>query len=366
MSSLSLDLGDGRLFGVELPGPESSPIVLVDDEASVLLLLEKVLSREGYPVLSFESALKAIERIREGGVALLITDIRMPDLDGIELIRLALEEDPDLAVLILTGAADTQSAVEALRLGVEDYLQKPISVEEIVEATGRALRHRSQSMYRNQLESWLRTEVDRRTEQVRRQAEDIQQLTLATLTSLVRAMEAKDLYLKGHSQRVSQLAERIALRLEFAPREVEEVRVAGLLHDIGMIAIRESVLHKEGQLSGEEYRHVQEHVEFGADILDPLVNLGRVAEYVRCHHERLDGSGYPRQLQGTNVALGAQVVGLAEVFVSLTERRPHRQAFGIEQALETLKQGRGTWYDPRLFDALSWVLEHGNAEDAGP
>lgn len=352
MSWTPFDFDQTGPVGVGLPAPEATPIVVVDDEEPVLALLGKVLGREGYPVEPFESARDALNRIAEGGIGLLITDIRMPVMSGIELARRALEEDPDLAILILTGAADTDTAVESLRLGVADYLTKPISVDALIESVGRALRHRSQGLYRHKLEAWLRAEVDKRIEQVRRQAKQIEQVSVAALTALVRAMEAKDTYLKGHSERVAALCEKMAERLDLEPREVEEVRTAGLLHDIGMIAIRESVVHKEGQLSDDEYRHVQEHVELGANILQPLAHIGQAVEFVRCHHERLDGSGYPRGLKEPEIPLGGQVVGLAEMFVSLTELRAHRQAHSEVDALQTLREGQGIWFQPRVYGAL--------------
>jgi len=340
-----------------LPAPEATPVVVVDDESSVLDLLAKILQREGYPVETFVSAPDALTRVTEGGVALLITDIRLPGMDGIELSRRALEEDPDLAILVLTGAGDTESAVESFRLGVQDYLTKPIAPEALVEAVDRALRQRRQQLHRHKFEAWLRAEVDRRTEQVLRQAEELEEVSVAALSALVRAMEVKDPYLKGHSERVAELSERLARQLGFEPLEVEEVRVAGLLHDIGMIGIREAVVHKRGQLTESEYGHIQEHVEIGTEILQPLAHIGRAIDYVHCHHERINGSGYPRGLEGTEVPLGAQIVGLAESYVSLTEERAFREAFPTEEAIGTLQKGRGVWYESEVVDALELVLQ---------
>jgi len=357
MSWTPFDFDETGPAGVGLPAPEATPIAVVDDEPPVLALLGKVLSREGYPVETFESAHDALARIAEGGIALLITDVKMPVMSGIELARGSLEEDPDLAILILTGAADTDSAVESLRLGVEDYLTKPVSVDALIEAVGRALRHRSQELYRHKLEAWLRAEVDKRMEQVHRQAEEIERVSVAALTALVRALEAKDPYLKGHSEKVAGLCEKMAEQIGLEPGEVEELRMAGLLHDIGMIAIRESVVHKEGQLTAEEYQHIQEHVEIGKNILQPLTHIEQAVEFVYCHHERLDGAGYPRGLQGSEIPLGGQVVGLAEIFVSLTEPRAHRDAHSEMEALQTLRGGEGTWFESQVFGALEKALQ---------
>lgn len=343
-------------IGVDLPPPEETPIVVVDDELAVLSLLEKALSREGYPVEAFGSAPDALKRLAEGGVALLITDIRMPEMDGIELSRLALEEDPDLAILVLTGAADTDTAVESLRLGVRDYLTKPISIDSLNESVSRALRRRGQELYRRRLEAWLRTEVERRTEEVRAKSSELERVSVAMLSALVRAMEAKDPRLKGHSERVGEFAEAMGKKLGLQGRLADQLRTAGLLHDIGMIAIPESVVLSTGQLSSADYQTIQQHPEIGASILKPLTHIGQAVEFVRCHHERLNGSGYPRGLKGSDVPLGAQVVGLAEMFVSMTENRAHRPACSDLEALEALRESQGIWFEPRVYAALEAVL----------
>ncbi len=357
MERSPIDFDDVSPVGGALPAPEDTPIVVVDDEPSVLSFLRKVLEGEGYPVETFESAQEAFTRISQGGIALLIADIVMPDMSGMELVRRSLEEDPGLSVLILTGAADTESAVESLRLGVDDYLQKPISADDLIESVVRALRHQAQADYRDKLEIWLRSEVKRRTDEVQQRSREIEVVAVATLSTLVRAMEAKDPYLKGHSERIARLCERMAQHMGFDAQDIEDVRTAGLLHDIGMIAIPESILHKEGELSEEEYRQVRGHVEVAAKILEPLSHIARAVSYIRCHHERLDGSGYPQGLRGSDIPLAAQIVGLAESYGSLTERRPHRKAYSSKEALDTLNTSRDVWFEARVVDALEQVVK---------
>ncbi len=342
--------------GVGLPPPEETRVVVVDDEVAVLSLLKKALTREGYQVEAFGDASAALKRVAEGGVSLLVTDVRMPRMDGMELSRRALEEDPDLAILVLTGAADTDTAVESLRLGVRDYLTKPISIEALSESASRALRRRSQELYRRRIEGWLRAEVERRTEELRGKSRELERVSVEMLASLVRAMEAKDARLKGHSERVAEYCAGMGKKLGLGARLVEQLRTAGLLHDIGMVAIPESVILKSGQLTPDEYQGVQKHTEVGADILKPLAHIGQTVEFVRCHHERLNGSGYPQGLKGPQIPLGAQVVGLAEMFASMTENRPHRPACSEAEALEALRESQGIWFEHRVFAALEGVV----------
>lgn len=356
MSADPLEFDGGLAADVAFPVPEESPIVVVDDEPAVLDLLARVLQKEGYPVEAFASAHDALARVARGRVALLISDIQMPEMSGIELVRQALEEDPNLATIILTGVGDTGTAVESLRLGIDDYLEKPIAVNGLVESVGRSLRRRAQNIYRRKIEIWLREEVARRTAAVERRSEALASESVTTLSALVRAMEAKDPYLKGHSRRVSALCKEIGRALELPDDELEDLGVAGLLHDIGMIAVSESILHKAGQLTEEEYGRVRNHVEVGASILEPLPHLARAVELLRCHHERLNGSGYPRGLRGSDIPLAGQIVGLAESYAALTEERSFRPACSPVEAIDTLQGSRDIWYDGHAIDALQRVV----------
>jgi putative two-component system response regulator len=351
-----LQLEEHAPVGGGLPAPEETPIVAVDGEPSVLSFVQVSLEDEGYPVEPFDSAKAALERISAGGVALMISDILMPDMGGMELVRHALEEDPNLAIIVLTGAADAESAIESLRLGVDDYLEKPVTAEGLVESVVRALRRRAQAEYRHKLEIWLREEVAQRTAEVQRQARQLELVTVATLSTLVRAMEAKDPYLKGHSERVARLCAKMALHMAFQDEDVDDLRTAGLLHDLGMIAIPDSITHKQSALSEEEYRRVQDHVEIGVDILKPLPHLARAVSYIAQHHERLDGSGYPEGL--LQIPLASQILGLAEHFASLTEQRPHRQAYTAIEALEQLHEQQDVWFEARAVDALQQVIKN--------
>ncbi len=174
----------------------------------------------------------------------------------------------------------------------------------------------------------------------------------ATLLALVQAMDARAPYLKETGDRVASICAGMAMQLGLAPTEVEEVCNAGLLHDIGMINIPDSVLQKSGPLTDQEREHVRNHAIVGARILEPLSFLGRVGEYTRYHHERLDGSGYPEALRGEEIPLGAQIVGLADSYAALTQERPFRPALSLGEAVETLRDAEGVWFSRRLLDAL--------------
>ncbi len=193
---------------------------------------------------------------------------------------------------------------------------------------------------------------------------ELERVKAATLRALVRGMEAKARYLKGDAERVASLCERMATHLGLSPSEVEEIRNAGLLHDIGMINTRDAVLQKSGPLTEQEHEHLKNHVTVAAEILQPLTYLGRSVEYIRYHHERLDGSGYPEGRRGDEIPLGAQIVGVADAYSTLTEQHPFRPAVSPTEALQALRGAEGVWFDRRLLAALEWAVVEGTDEAA--
>lgn len=326
-------------------------IFVVDDEYGVRRVVAAILRREGHRVEEFETGETALAAL-DDSVALLLTDISMPGISGVELVRLAKERAPELAAIMFTGLPDSSTAAESLRLGASDYLAKPVRVEDLKRSVSRTLAKRREAIQRERVAAWLQSEVEARTLDVKRHS-------LATLVALVRAMEAKDPYLKGGSGRIARLCERMAADLGFDQQGAVEVSTAGLLHDIGMIGVPRSILHTTSTLTSKEYQQVKLHVKIGASILEPLTHLGRVVEYVRYHHERLNGSGYLEGLKNDEIPLGAQIVGLAESYIALTMDRPFRSRCSTAEALLTLRAGEGIWFQSRLLDALETAVRLG-------
>jgi len=213
--------------------------------------------------------------------------------------------------------------------------------------------------------------MTRRTEEVERTPEREAELTVATLEALVNALEAKNAYLGGHSARVAAFAATIASQLDLQDEEIEQVRIAGRLHDLGMIGIREAVLDKQGTLTAAEFEHVKQHVTIGAQILSPLTHLAPVVSFVKSHHERWDGGGYPEGLSGEEIPLGARIIGAAEVYDALTTSRPYMEKMSQEAAVARMRELQGEALDPHVMDALAAAVEQRQtleflAEGVGP
>jgi putative two-component system response regulator len=346
-------------------------VLVVDDEEPIRNALRKYLKQQQFEVHAASSGDEALQQLRLHKVALMLSDIRMPGTSGVDLVPQALEIEPDLAILMLTAVNDATSAALCMQRGAMDYLTKPIELADLGRAVQRALKRREMQLESRHLNQWLKEEVTTRTAELHRQQHRLERISTATLEALVNALEAKDPYLRGHSARVADLSANIATEIGMSEEDVERVRMAGRLHDLGKIGTRDAVVNKEGPLTAEEFEHVKQHVIIGAQILAPLVHLGDIVAMVKSHHERYDGTGYPDGLRGEEVPLGGRVIAAAEVYDALTTSRPYQEKMTPEQAAERMADLSGTVLDPRVYDALVRIVGRRQTlvfldEDVGP
>ena len=336
-------------------------VLIVDDEETIRLALSKFLRTRGYNVQTAESGTAALDLLQRGKYVLMLCDVRMPGIGGVELVPRALAIDPELAIVMLTAVNDAPTAAEVLSAGAMDYLMKPIELSDLQQAIERVLHRRELAIEQRNVERLIREEVALRTAELEREKLALRALTIDVVEALVNALEAKDVYLRGHSQRVAHLAAAIAQDMSLDEDTVEEIRLAGRLHDVGKIGIRESVLNKPGRLTPEEFDHVRGHVRISVDILTPLRHLGQAVVYVHDHHEHWDGAGYPRGLAGENISLGGRILCAADAFDALTSVRSYRGALSPEATIDFLAAHSGTLLDPTVFDVLSTVVRRGRA-----
>jgi response regulator RpfG family c-di-GMP phosphodiesterase len=282
-------------------------------------------------------------------------------MTGIEAVPAALTTDPDLAVIMLTAVDDAMTATAAIGRGASDYLVKPVELADLDGAVKRAMHKRTLQIEQQRVERLIREEVALRTAELEREQQALRDLTMNIARSLINAMEAKDLYLRGHSQRVAELGASIAEELGLDVDTVEQVRLAGQLHDVGKIGIKESVLNKPGKLTTEEFEHVKDHVRMSMEILAPLSHLETVLTFVHDHHEHWDGGGYPRALKGKEISIGGRILAAADAFDAVTSRRAYREALTQDAAVEYLASHIGTLLDPAIYKALRTVVERRRA-----
>jgi putative two-component system response regulator len=331
-------------------------VLVVDDEEPIRNALRKFLKQQQFDVYVAGSAEEALQQLRLHKVALMLSDIRMPGTSGVDLVPQALEIEPDLAILMLTAVNDATSAALCMQRGAMDYLTKPIELADLGRAVQRAIKRREMLLENRHLNQWLKEEVTTRTAELHRQQHRMERISTATLEALVNALEAKDPYLRGHSARVADLSANIATELGMNEEEVDRVRMAGRLHDLGKIGTRDAVVNKEGPLTPEEFEHVKQHVIIGAQILAPLVHLGDIVAMVKSHHERWDGTGYPDGLRGEEIPRGGRIIAAAEVYDALTTSRPYQEKMTPEQAVDRMADLSGTVLDTTIYDALLRIV----------
>jgi putative two-component system response regulator len=327
--------------------------LIVDDEAPLRAVLRRILEQQGFVCRDAASGVDALARLDEEPADLVLSDYYMPEMDGVALLRTIRERWPETAVVMVTGVADVDLAVQCLGDGAMDYVTKPFRVEEIRGRVGQALEKRQLLLenmaYRRDLEA-----------RVQAQARAYEDLFLAALQSLADALEVKDSYTWGHSVRVGQYALAIARELGLDAARLAQIEVGARLHDIGKIAVREGVLRKEGALTPEEYGHIMEHPVIGWRILSPLLRDAPLAlAVVRSHHERIDGRGAPDGLIGDAIPLEARIAAVADAFDAMTSGRPYRAGMAVDQAVVELERCVGTQFDATCVAAFSRALAAG-------
>jgi putative nucleotidyltransferase with HDIG domain len=321
--------------------------MVVDDDAQVRRSIARVLQAQGLSTVEASSGPEALGYLEASGeVPLIISDINMPEMDGLAFLREALQRYPDTAVVMLSGVAEVTTAVECLKLGALDYLAKPVLIDEVRARVDKALEKRElvrqNRFYQQHLETRVR-ELDRLNKQS----------LINGVQMLVHALEAKDAYTSGHSARVSRYAVKTAVQLGWTGDRLEHIRLGGELHDIGKIGTREDILNKPGALTPAEVEHIKGHAVLGERILAPsLAESPTVLRIVRSHHERMDGAGFPDGLAGSEIPLEARIVAVVDAFDAMTTSRAYRPSRTPDQAVQELQRCGGTQFDPEVVQAF--------------
>jgi response regulator RpfG family c-di-GMP phosphodiesterase len=327
-------------------------ILIVDDEEMICLILAQRLFREGYVCVTANDGREALNHFYKQNFSLIISDIKMPGMDGMELLKSIKAANPKMMVIMATAYPEVDMAVEAMRLGAYDFLIKPVDLDLLVLSVRRALEKKrleeEVEVYHHHLESL----VQERTEKLQQAMLVLKKAHLDSVKILAEAIEAKDPYTRGHSDRVRKMSMRIGMRLGFAEKRLENLVFGALLHDIGKIGIKDEVLQKQDTLDPGEYRYIQEHPLIGAKILDGSDFFKDKILMVRHHHEHFDRSGYPDALVGDAIPLEARIIAVPDAFDAMTSARPHNCIMPLKVALEELEAGRGKQFDPQVLEVF--------------
>lgn len=303
-------------------------ILVVDDERSIRDSITAYLRHTGYQVTTCSDGESALETFSSNCCPLVLTDLMMPGITGHELLIKIKKIDATAEVIVMTGYGTIDSAVSSIRAGAYDYIVKPFKMEALCHVLDKAQAHRD----------------------LVRENRRLQENSLNVLRAMVNVLEQRDTYTAGHSQRVTEITMSIGRGLELSEEDLKVLRLAGPIHDIGKIGIEDNILRKPGRLTKEEYEVIKSHPEKGRQIIEPLDFLRETIPIILHHHERFDGTGYPRGLVGEAIPLGARVIAVADTFDAMTSSRAYRDARETQEAIDELTRCRKTQFDPEVVD----------------
>ncbi len=320
-------------------------ILAVDDTPASLKLLTDTLKAEGYQVRAAISGELALRAATIAPPELVLLDINMPGLNGFDVCQRlkAQPETRDIPVIFVSALSETVEKVKGFELGGVDYVTKPYQREELL---ARVNTHLELSRLRHHLEKV----VEERTAELRASEKKVRASLLDSIAAVAATVEMRDPYTAGHQRRVAGIAAAIARELQLPEEQIEGLYLAGVVHDVGKIRVPAEILCKPGRLIGLEFALIQDHVQSGYEILKGIDFPWPIAEVVLQHHERLDGSGYPRGLKGDEILIEAQILAVADVVEAMMAHRPYRAGLGIDAALEEISSKRGTFFRPKAVD----------------
>jgi putative nucleotidyltransferase with HDIG domain len=325
-------------------------ILIVDDEELICRLLAQRLTSEGYACVTANNGREALSHFYKDTFSLIISDIRMPEMDGIELLKRVKDLNPNMMVIMVTAYPELDMAVEAMRLGAYDFIIKPADLDLILLSVRKALEKRRLEEELEAYHKHLERLVEERTAGLRQAYRVLKKAHFDSVKVLAQAIDAKDPYTRGHSDRVRRMSLKIAGHLGFSEERLESLEYGALLHDIGKIGIKDEVLQKPGALNPGEYQYIQEHTLIGAKIVEGIDFFKDKIPMIRCHHEYFDGSGYPDGLVGEAIPLEARIITVPDAFDAMASLRPHRRAMPLEEILMELEKGRAKQFDPEVLE----------------
>jgi response regulator RpfG family c-di-GMP phosphodiesterase len=336
--------------------PSTDRVLIVDDEPAVRKMLAVMLSQAGVANQTAANAQAALDALASGSFSAVISDLRMPGISGLELLAEVQRKYPELVFLVATGVDDVRVGVQAMKEGADDYLAKPFQVDMVSASLERAFQKKA---LQGELENYrrhLEEMIAQRTQQLQAAMARLEHSYSATLEALGSAIDLRDGPTAGHSRRVVLNSIKIAQAIGGLEKEHRNLGMGAWLHDIGKLAIPDVILLKPGALTEQERKVMQHHVQIGYDLVKSIPFLADAAEIILAHHERCDGSGYPRGLRAEEIPLGAGIFAVADSFDAMTSDRPYRSAMPLQQGRDEIQRAAGKLFDEtvvRAFLAIS-------------
>jgi response regulator RpfG family c-di-GMP phosphodiesterase len=332
-------------------------VLAIDDESSARKLLSLILGPPAFDCATASDGEEAIEILRHARFDVIISDLHMPGISGMELLAQVRRRYPRMAFLVTTGVDDVEVGVQAMRSGADDYLVKPLREDVVLISLESALHKRKLEQQVENYRQHLEEMIAERTEQLQAAVWQIEQTYEDTLQALGAAVDLRDNETAGHSQRVCRYSIGIALAMGWSEKQLGSLARGAYLHDIGKLGVPDSILLKPGPLTPEEWERMRQHVQIGFDLVKDIPFLADAAEIVLTHHERYDGRGYPGGLKGDEIPLSARIFAVADTLDAITSDRPYRLASSFAAARETIRHCSDSQFDPAVVRVFLGIPE---------
>lgn len=321
-------------------------ILIAEDDSDLNATIQEFLSGHGYRCASFTDPRKALISLKQEEYDVLLADLKMPHIDGIHLASQALEVSPDIRVLILTAYSSMHTVVEAIRLGVDNYILKPFSPRELLFQVQRSLERRRLVVENQKYQRGLEQLVEDHTRELLHRQRELRISQMESIFAIGNIIEARDYYTRGHTERVTLYAVAVAQALKWERRKIYDLGIGSPLHDIGKIGVPDRILKKEGPLTFEEHERMKEHTEIGYNMVRGLDFAPGTIACILYHHERYDGKGYPFGLDGDDIPEEGRIMAICDAFDAMTSNRVYRKAMSSHRALEIVEENIGLQFDP--------------------
>lgn len=331
---------------------EQPRVLVVDDDTEIIDLLQSTLAASGcHTIIAFngrDALMKAEKEVPD----LILLDIGLPGMDGFDVCRKfrSREITEFVPIIMMTGDVGTKNLVKSFETGADEFITKPFNILEFNARISVILRKKS---FQDKIMGMNRELQENACEHNRK----LQNLYLETVKSLITAIDAKDHYTYKHSKNVAKFAKFIAKHMGFSQEEISNIEQSAQLHDLGKIAVSDTILNKKEKLTNEDWNEIKKHPVKSAEILEPLECMIGKIEMVKQHHERIDGMGYPDSLKGTRISIGAKILAVADSYDAMTRERPYRKAFTKQEAIREMEENNGTQFEPEILKVLFHFLK---------
>ncbi len=326
-------------------------ILVVDDDPVMARGIHRILS-DSYSSFMVTSGRDALEYLKKFKADLILLDVNMPEMDGFETFDQIrhMEGCSEIPVIFLTSTEKDEIEIRCLEVGANDFIKKPV-VPQVLNLRV------SHIIELEKLRNKLAEEVASQTREINAQSEKLEMMSMQMVQALSDTIDAKDTYTNGHSYRVAEYSMEIARRCGYPEKELNEIYITGMLHDVGKIGVPDTIINKRGKLTDEEFDLMKTHPAIGANILEKITTIPFIAIGAHFHHERYDGRGYPDGLKGEEIPEIARIIGVADAYDAMTSRRSYRDVMPQDAVREQIEKGKGSQFDPRFADIMLKMID---------